>query len=58
MIVQKILEKSFQNPPQILPKSVEFRLKKIKKIDEKGQHDLRCAKNAKKMQKIAKNGPT
>ena len=46
----KILPKSFQNPPQILPKSTKIR----KKINEKGQHDLRCAKNAKKMQKIAK----
>ena len=47
-----MIEKSSQNLPKILPKSSQNRWE-IKKGDKKANDDLRCAKNAKKMQQNA-----
>ncbi len=54
-------EKSSKNPPEILPKSSRNPPKideNLEKIDKNCHDDLRSQKNAKKMPKIAKNGPT
>ena len=54
MIIRKIVEKSFQNPPETLPQRSKIE-QKFQKIDEKIQHEWRQPKNAEKMRK---NSPT